>query len=129
MGVDVLSESAVLLKINSFFRINPLSLVEILAHVIKQFKDKRSAINFLEKTEPKVKSNKEAVALCKVLAGQILLDELKIQEETKKIIDDVETILESSDGITTVHGRYYLLASRLYRLQGKHADYYRTALR
>ncbi|OXU31533.1 hypothetical protein TSAR_013249 [Trichomalopsis sarcophagae] len=110
-------------------KINPLSLVEILAHVIKQFKDKRGAINFLEKTEPKVKSSKEAVALCKVLAGQILLDELNIQDETKKIIEDVESMLETSDGITSVHGRFYLLASRLYRLQGKHADYYRTALR
>jgi 26S proteasome regulatory subunit N9 len=100
-----------------------------LAHVIKQFKDKRSAINFLEKTEPKVKSNKEAVALCKVLIGQILLDELNIQDEAKKIIEDVETMLDTTDGVTTVHGRFYLLASRLYRLQGKHAEYYRTALR
>ncbi|XP_058793430.1 26S proteasome non-ATPase regulatory subunit 13 [Phymastichus coffea] len=110
-------------------KINPLSFVEILAHVIKQFKDKRSAINFLEKTETKVKGNKEAVALCKVLAGQILLDELNIQDEAKKIIEDVEVMLDSSDGVTSVHGRFYLLASRLYRLQGKHAEYYRTALR
>jgi len=83
----------------------------------------------LKKTEPKVTSNNEAVALCKVLAGQILLDKLNDQEKTKKIIDDVEVMLDNADGITTVHGRFYLLASRLYRLQGKHADYYRTALR
>lgn len=97
--------------------------------MIKQYKDKRAAINFLEKTETKVKGNKEAVSLCKVLAGQILLDELNIQDEAKKIIEDVEVILDSSDGITSVHGRFYLLASRFYRLQGKHAEYYRTALR
>ncbi|XP_014218731.1 26S proteasome non-ATPase regulatory subunit 13 [Copidosoma floridanum] len=110
-------------------KINPLSLIEILAVVVKQYKDKRAAINFLEKTEPKVKNHKEAVALCKVLIGQILLDDLNIQDETKKIIDDVEIILDSSDGVTTVHDRFYLLASRLYRIQGKHAEYYRTALR
>lgn len=106
-----------------------MSLVEILAHVVKQYKDKRAAIAFLEKTEPKVKGNKEAVSLVKVLIGQILLDELNSQDEAKKVIEDVEALLDSSDGVTTVHGRFYLLASRLYRLQGKHADYYRTALR
>ena len=106
-----------------------MSLIEILVHVIAQFQDKQEAIKFLEKTEPKVKSNNEALALCKVLAGQILLDMLNDQEKTKKIIEDVEVMLDNADGITTVHGRFYLLASRLYRLQGKHADYYRTALR
>lgn len=111
------------------FRINPLSLVEILAHVIKQYKDNRAAIAFLEKIEPKVKGNKEAVSLVKVLIGQILLDKLNSQDEAKKVIEDVEALLDSSDGVTTVHGRFYLLASRLYRLQGKHAEYYRTALR
>ncbi|XP_035738229.1 26S proteasome non-ATPase regulatory subunit 13-like [Vespa mandarinia] len=110
-------------------KINPLSLVEIMAHVIQQFQDKQEAIKFLEKTESKVKSNNEAVALCKVLTGQILLDKLNNQELAKKIIEDVEIMLDNADGVTTVHGRFYLLASRLYRLQGKHAEYYRTALR
>ncbi|XP_076618608.1 regulatory particle non-ATPase 9 [Colletes latitarsis] len=110
-------------------KINPLSLVEILAYVIQQFQDKEEAIKFLEKTEAKVKSSNEAVALCKVLRGQILLDKLNNQEQTKKIIEEIEAMLDNADGITTVHGRFYLLASRLYRLQGKHAEYYRTALR
>ncbi|KAL6433127.1 hypothetical protein ACFW04_006407 [Cataglyphis niger] len=110
-------------------KINPLSLVEILAHVIQQFQDKQDAIKFLEKTETKVQSNNEAIALCKVLKGQILLDKLNNQEQAKKIIEEVEAMLDNADGITTVHGRFYLLASRLYRLQGKHAEYYRTALR
>ncbi|KAK0166877.1 hypothetical protein PV327_004351 [Microctonus hyperodae] len=110
-------------------KINCLSLVEILAHVIQQYPDKQEAIKFLEATEPKVAGNNEAVSLCKVLAGQILLDKLNDQEKTKKIIEDVEAMLDNADGVTTVHGRFYLLASRLYRLQGKHAEYYRTALR
>ncbi|XP_076643085.1 regulatory particle non-ATPase 9 [Halictus rubicundus] len=110
-------------------KLNPLSLVEILSHVIQQFQDKQGAIKFLEKIELKVKSSNEAVALCKVFIGQILLDKLNNQEEAKKIIEEVESMLENADGVTTVHGRFYLLASRLYRLQGKHAEYYRTALR
>jgi len=110
-------------------RINPLSLVEILAHVVQQLQDNQDAIKFLEKTEAKVQSNNEAVALCKVLKGQILLDKLNNQEQAKKIIEEVEAMLDNADGVTTVHGRFYLLASRLYRLQGKHAEYYRTALR
>lgn len=50
-----------------FFRINPLSLIEILAFVVRQFKNKKDAISFLEKFEPRVKANGEALALCKVL--------------------------------------------------------------
>ncbi|CAB0039456.1 unnamed protein product [Trichogramma brassicae] len=110
-------------------KINPLSLVEIVAHIVKQYTDKPSAITFLQKIEPKVKSNQEAVALVKVLIGQIYLNELNVQDETKKIIEEVEVMLDAMDGVSSVHGRFYLLASRLYRLQGKHAEYYRTALR
>ncbi|KAK7869786.1 hypothetical protein R5R35_008317 [Gryllus longicercus] len=110
-------------------KINPLSLVEILAHVVVQFEDQREALQFLEKAEGKVKSSNEAVALCKVLSGQIMLEKLNDQDGTKKIIEDVEKILDEADGVTSVHGRYYLLASQYYRLQGRHADYYRTALR
>lgn len=103
--------------------------MEILAIVVQQFVDKREAVKFLEAAESKVVKNNEATALCKVLQGQILLDNLNDQVDTKKIIDSVEMMLDNADGVTSVHGRFYLLASRLYRLQGKHAEYYRTALR
>lgn len=41
----------------------------------------------------------------------------------------MEKMLDDFDGVTAVHGRFYQLASNFYRLQGKHADYYHTALR
>ena len=41
---------------------------------------------------------------------------------SKAIIDEVETLLSSK-----VH--FYLLASDLYRIQGKHKDFYRSSLR
>uniref|UniRef100_A0A1B6M1C9 26S proteasome non-ATPase regulatory subunit 13 n=1 Tax=Graphocephala atropunctata TaxID=36148 RepID=A0A1B6M1C9_9HEMI len=110
-------------------KINPLALVEIIAFIVPKFSDYKEAVDFLAATEPKVKVNSEAVALCKVLQGQIYLEKLNDQTATKKIIEDVEKIIDDADGITSVHGRYYLLASQYYRLQGKHAEYYRTALR
>ncbi|KAL1502084.1 hypothetical protein ABEB36_007282 [Hypothenemus hampei] len=110
-------------------KINPLSLVEIIAIVIEQFKDHKEAIVFLEKTEPKVKVNPDAQNLCKVLAGQLYLEKLQDLEATKKIIEEVEATLDNADGVTPVHGRFYLLASQYYRIQGDHAQYYRTALR
>ncbi|KAK9876045.1 hypothetical protein WA026_011155 [Henosepilachna vigintioctopunctata] len=110
-------------------KINPLSLVEIVAISIEQFKNAQDAIAFLEKTEPKVKINPDAQNLCKVLIGQIQLEKLNNLEATKKIIEEVETTLDNADGVTPVHGRFYLLASQYYRIQGDHAQYYRTALR
>ncbi|XP_023029955.2 regulatory particle non-ATPase 9 [Leptinotarsa decemlineata] len=110
-------------------KINPLSLVEIVALVVEQYKDPKEAVTFLEKTEPKVKINPDAQNLCKVLAGQIHLEKLNDLDATKKIIEEVEATLDNADGITAVHGRFYLLASQYYRIQGDHAQYYRTALR
>ena len=38
-------------------------------------------------------------------------------------------MLDSLDGVTTVHGRFYDLISSYHKLMGNHADYYRDALR
>ncbi|XP_014294810.1 26S proteasome non-ATPase regulatory subunit 13 [Halyomorpha halys] len=110
-------------------KINPLALVEIVSHIVVQYTNPKEALTFLQSIEPKVGSNSDAVALIKVLQGNILLQQLNDLEAAKKIIDDVEKILDEADGITTVHGRFYLLASKYYRQKGHHADYYRTALR
>lgn len=110
-------------------KINPLSLIEIVAIVIEQFTDKTEAIAFIEKVQPKVKANTDAENLCKVLAGQIYLEKLNDLDKTKKIIEEVEATLDNADGVTAVHGRFYLLASQYYRIKGSPAQYYRTALR
>lgn len=104
-------------------------MVEIAAIVVEQYKEPKDAITFLEKTEPKVKINPDAQNLCKVLEGQIYLEKLNDLDATKKIIEEVEATLDNADGVTPVHGRFYLLASQYYRIQGDHAQYYRTALR
>lgn len=51
----------------------------------------------------------------KVLSGQIYLDKLNDLDATKKIIEEVEVTLDNADGVTPVHGRFYLLASQYYR--------------
>ncbi|XP_049883875.1 26S proteasome non-ATPase regulatory subunit 13 [Pectinophora gossypiella] len=110
-------------------KINPLSLVEILAFTVQQYSNKKDAIAFLEKVEPKVKANDEALTLCKVLQGQIYLEQLNDLDATERIITDIEGTLEDADGVTPVHGRFYKLAAEYYRVRGPMARYYRAALR
>lgn len=47
----------------------------------------------------------------------------------KKIIEEVEEMLNNLPGVTSVHGRFYDLSSRYYRIIGNHASYYKDALR
>ncbi|CAH0390189.1 unnamed protein product [Bemisia tabaci] len=110
-------------------RINPLALVEMLVEVVKQFKDPKEAIALLEATETKVKHKQEAVILCQILEGQIKLEKLNDQEATLKQIEEIDKLMNELDGVTSVHARYYLLASQVYRLQGKFAEYYQSALK
>ncbi|CAG9135074.1 unnamed protein product [Plutella xylostella] len=110
-------------------KINPLSLVEIVAVIVEQYKDKKEAIAFLEKIEQKVKINDEATALCKVLQGQIYLEQLNDLDSTERVIGELEGSLEDADGVTPVHGRFYKLASEYYRVRGPMSKYYRAALR
>lgn len=106
-----------------------LSLTEICAMIVKQIKTTEERCTFLNQLLEKVKDNKQANALCKVLIGNITLHEKGDQMETKKIIEEIEQILNETDGVTQVHGRYYSLCSDFYRVQGKYADYYRASLR
>ncbi|KFV65024.1 26S proteasome non-ATPase regulatory subunit 13, partial [Dryobates pubescens] len=55
-------------------RVNPLSLVEIILHVVRQMTDPTVALTFLEKTREKVKSSDEAVILCKTAIGALKLN-------------------------------------------------------
>merc|ERR1712215_3791 len=63
------------------------------------------------------------------MGGRIKLHMLEQQKETKAIIEEVETMLDAVDGVSPVHAHFYLLASDLYKLQGKHAQFYRASLR
>jgi len=110
-------------------RMNPLSLMEIMTLVTKQYQNPEEALSFLDKTEPKVKASKEAVALCKITKGQIKLLQLNDNPGTKVILEETDDILRQIDGVTSVHGRFYLLQSRLNQRTGDTAEYYRSALK
>uniref|UniRef100_A0A671WWW7 26S proteasome non-ATPase regulatory subunit 13 n=1 Tax=Sparus aurata TaxID=8175 RepID=A0A671WWW7_SPAAU len=92
------------------------------------FLDPKDAITFLEKTKEKVKSSDEAVILCKTSIGSLKL-EINDLPATKKLIEDVEEMLNNLPGVTSVHGRFYDLSSKYYRIIGNHASYYKDALR
>ncbi|XP_055436367.1 26S proteasome non-ATPase regulatory subunit 13 isoform X1 [Bubalus kerabau] len=67
-------------------RVNPLSLVEIILHVVRQMTDPNVALSFLEKTREKVKSSDEAVILCKTAIGALKLNigDLQVTKESCK---------------------------------------------
>uniref|UniRef100_A0A5F9CG41 PSD13 N-terminal domain-containing protein n=1 Tax=Oryctolagus cuniculus TaxID=9986 RepID=A0A5F9CG41_RABIT len=109
-------------------RVNPLSLVEIILHVVRQMTDPNVALTFLEKTREKVKSSDEAVILCKTAIGALKLNIGDLQV-TKETIEDVEEMLSNLPGVTSVHSRFYDLSSKYYQTTGNHASYYKDALR
>ncbi|XP_012589812.1 PREDICTED: 26S proteasome non-ATPase regulatory subunit 13 [Condylura cristata] len=109
-------------------RVNPLSLVEITLHVVRQMTDPSVALSFLEKTREKVKSSDEAVILCKTAIGALKLNIGDLQV-TKETIEEVEDMLGALPGVTSVHSRFYDLSSKYYQTIGNHAAYYKDALR
>jgi len=110
-------------------KIDPLSLAFIANVVLERFTSPEEAMVFIEGVSEKVKMNNEAFAMTKVLMGRIKLHKYEQHKETKAIIEEVETLLSEIDGVSPVHSPFYLLASDLYRIQGKHKDFYRSSLR
>uniref|UniRef100_A0AAY5EAH3 26S proteasome non-ATPase regulatory subunit 13 n=1 Tax=Electrophorus electricus TaxID=8005 RepID=A0AAY5EAH3_ELEEL len=104
-------------------RINPLSLVEIILHVVRQMPGNSLCVCVCV-----VKANDESVILCKTTIGSLKLD-IGDLPTTKKLIEEVEVLLNTLPGVTSVHGRFYDLSSKYYRIIGNHALYYRDALR
>ncbi|XP_064490385.1 26S proteasome non-ATPase regulatory subunit 13-like isoform X2 [Ornithodoros turicata] len=109
-------------------KMNPLSFVEIVACIVQHIKDVPARLQFVEKTKEKVKGTTEAVILCNVIYGQHKLKNENL-DDVKKIIEETEALMETLDGVTQVHGRYYQLCSDYHQVMGNHAGYYREALR
>jgi len=110
-------------------RMNPLSFAEIIVIVTSQITVPQDAVNFLTKQEPKVKGHVEALALFKISKGSIhLLKEDNIPA-AKTVIEEVEEILAAVDGVSSVHGRFYLLQSELFKKINDTAGYYKSALK
>jgi len=110
-------------------RLDPLALALLGEVVVGEYSDAEEALAFIERLAERVKQNTEAKALAKVLQGRVRLHKLQQQKEAKEIIEEVDTLLSSVDGVSPVHSHFYRLASELYRIQGKHAEFYRSSLR
>jgi len=109
-------------------RINPLSLVELILVIAEELTDHEKALELFKKTEDKTKGNKEAKVLIMTAMGLLQLKQNNL-EEVKKLIKEAETLLNSLDGVTTVHGRFYDLSSNYCKVIGSYNEYYRDALR
>jgi len=110
-------------------KLDPLKLTQIAMVVVEHYPTAEEGIAFIERVQDKVKMHNEANCLSKVLIGRLRLHKLQQQRETKAIIEEVEALLDTVDGISPVHSHFYLLASDLYKIQGKHAQFYRSSLR
>jgi len=110
-------------------RIDPLSLVLIAQIIMERFTDAAEAVTFIEKIQEKTKMNKEANVLTMVLIGKVKLHKYNELKETKNIIEEAEKILDEVEGVSPVHSQFYLLCSDLYRIQGKHREFYATSLK
>lgn len=109
-------------------RINPLSLAEMFLVITEELTDYDKAVEFCNKTHEKVKNNNEGKILCMTSLGALHLKANKL-EDAKKLIKEAQILLDSIDGITTVHGRFYDLSSNYSKITGSYNDYYRDALR
>jgi len=109
-------------------RINPLSLVELILVIAEEITDHEKALNLYKKTQEKIKNNTEGKVLCMTAMGLLQLKQNNL-DEVKKLIKEAQNLLDSLDGVTTVHGRFYDLSSNYSKVIGSYNEYYRDALR
>ncbi|OXA59758.1 26S proteasome non-ATPase regulatory subunit 13 [Folsomia candida] len=110
-------------------RINPLSLMEMLAIIVRQIEDADEAIEFLAKAEPKLKSSDVAVALCLITKGEVVLGKKKDTKLAKEMMETADGILTQIDGVSPAHGRFYLLQSCIFKAINDTVQYYKSALK
>lgn len=110
-------------------RLNSLTLVELCRPIVASISDPKEAFAFSEKLGEKVKRNKEAFALTKILCGQIQLKNFNDDVAVKKTLAEVEELLNEVEGVGLVQREFYLLSSDFYKKLGQHANFYQACLR
>lgn len=109
-------------------RINPLSFTEMMLIVAEEIKEYEKAVELFEKVQEKIKNCTEGKVLCMTAIGLLHLKSNEL-DKAKKVIKEAETLLDTLDGITTVHGRFYDLSSTYSKITGAYNSFYRDALR
>merc|ERR1719495_2388951 len=97
--------------------------------VLERFEKAQEGQAFIEQVGEKVEKNDEAYAMTRILVGKIKLHKYDKRRETQDLLEEVDKTLSEIDGVSPVHSQFYLLSSDLYRIEGKHADFYRSSLR
>jgi len=109
-------------------RLNPLSLTEMVLLVSQECKDPQDKLKLFERNKERAKNSIEASILLMTAVGNVKLETGKL-DDVKTIIREVQVKLDSIDGVTTVHGRFYDLSSTYFMKMGSFNKYYRDALR
>lgn len=109
-------------------RLNPLSLTEIVLVISQELTDPEDKLKLFEKTKERAKNSIEATILLMTAMGIVKLESGKL-DQVKAIIQEAQTKLDTIDGVTTVHGRFYDLSSTYFMKMGSFNKYYRDALR
>nr|CAD7440893.1 unnamed protein product [Timema bartmani]CAD7454905.1 unnamed protein product [Timema tahoe] len=111
-------------------KLNLLQLMEIVYYLIQQLETPK-ALELLQTVEKKLLKNEEALALCKVLQGALLLEKMGDAKKAKELLDEVEVLLDNTRFTVSskIHGRYYKLASKWYMTHSDHVNYYSAALK
>lgn len=109
-------------------RINPLSFTELMLVISEEIKEYEKALELFDKVQEKIKNCTEGKILCLTAIGFLHLKANKL-DEAKKVIKEAETLLDTLDGITTVHARFYDLSSTYSKITGSYNAFYKDALR
>lgn len=109
-------------------KINSLTLIEIIAFVVKQMNDYDQCLLFISKMKEKVRHDREAAILCNILSGQLKLAHNDLKG-VKEILEESNALIDEMTGITAIHARFYQLSSDYYQIIGNHCEYYHDALR
>ncbi|CAI8044721.1 26S proteasome non-ATPase regulatory subunit 13 [Geodia barretti] len=85
-------------------------------------------IEFLKNIKDKVKNEPDATILCMTSLGAILLQQ-NLLDEVKVLVEETSQLLESLNGVSVVHAKFYELSSSYNKATSNFEAYYRDALR
>ena len=114
-------------------KINLLKLAHFAVIVSRQYKDKNSAIEFLDGMVEKLRGTKDKRIDEPIVYVKMQIASLKLQSGEQKgckvLVDEGKAILDSmADLDPSVHASVYWVSSQYYKSKQDFADFYKSAL-
>lgn len=114
-------------------KINLLKLAHFAVIVSKQYKEKDTAVSYLEGVIEKLRTTKEQHIEEPILYIKMQLAIFKLeqgdQKECKKLLEDGKSTLDSMTDIDpTVYANYYWVSSQYHKYRQEFAEFYKSAL-